>query len=241
MTAWAASVPQSAAAGNGPLRFLAGAEACRVGETIWLRGAELSDVDELRLRQLPGAERFEVNASRELIPPGSLLPVGHLPSGPWHKLRDFVVPELPPPRIVAGTRSAISLTLVRDANQRAVAALLTTFAAWRDYSLSAPQARLAPLKFAASGDGNVLIIGSPLPPLAGSYFSEAQGIYVAAGWHWSPAVSAAVVRRVLRLQPADLALWHATGYWELLRQDDFVAARRAAVRATGEALAHVSR
>jgi hypothetical protein len=238
---WAASIPRSAAAGLGPLRFLAGAEACFADELIWLRGNELSDADELRVRQLPGAERFQVNEAQELIPPGALLPVGKLPAGDWQKLISFIVPELPPPRIVAGSLPRLSLTLVRDAEQRDVAALLTSFERWREYALQAPQVRLSPLQFAASSAGNVLIVGTPLPPISGTFFTEASGIYVAAGWHWSPAVSAAVVRRALQLQPDDLALWHATGHWELICRTDFVAARRAAVRATGEALEHVSR
>lgn len=241
MTNWAASIPLSVAVGIGPLRFLPGAEACAIGEMIWLRGTELSDADELRVRQLPGAERFQVNDAQELIPPGMLLPVGRLPAGPWLKLREFIEPELPPPRIVGATVQSISLSLVRDRQQREVAAILTSFGRWREYSLTAPQARLSPLKFAASSDGNVLIVGAPLPPIGGAYFTEEDGIYVAAGWHWSPAVSALVVRLVLRLQKDDLALWHSAGHWELIRRSDFVAARRGAVRATGEALEHVSR
>ncbi len=113
MTTWAASIPLSSAAGIGPLRFLNGAEACIAGDMIWLRGIELNDADELRVRQLPGAERFQVNEAHELIPPGALLPVGHLPTGSWQKLSVFIVPELTSPRIVAGTVSTLKLTLVR--------------------------------------------------------------------------------------------------------------------------------
>ncbi len=130
---------------------------------------------------------------------------------------------------------------MRDPEQRDVAALVTSFEQWRAYALTAPQARLSPLQFAVSSAGNVLIVGTPLPPIGGTFFTEDRGVYVAAGWRLSPAVSAAVVRRALQLQADDLALWHATGHWELIRCTDFVAARRAAVRATGEALEHVSR
>jgi hypothetical protein len=156
-------------------------------------------------------------------------------------LSEFLQPELPPLRIVAGTLPSIPLSLVRDTEQREVTALLIKHESWQEYALTAPQARLSPLKFAASCNGNVLIVGNPLPPLGGSLYWEDHGVYVAAGLHWSPAVSAAVVRRVLQLQEGDLALWQATGSWELIRRSDFVAARRGAVRATGEALAHVSR
>lgn len=234
---WAASLPLTAAAGLGPLRFMAGAEACVVGEHIWLRGNELSDEDELRLRQLPGAERFQVNERGELVPLGALLPCGHLPSSTWQRLRAFLQLELPQLRIVAGTVPTLTLELKRNTQQREVAALLTSFDEWEKYALHAPQVRLVPLKFALSSERRVLIVGTPLPPITGERFWEGSGIFVAAGLHWSPAVDAAIVRRVLQLTNDDVALWLASGSWELIRRGDFVAARRAAVRATREAIA----
>lgn len=246
---WAVSLPTSAIAGLGPLRFLAGAEACRAGDVIWLRGTELSNADELKLRQLTGAGRFNVNPQGEIIPANSRLPVGTLPSIGWMKLDKFLEPNLPEMRYVAGSFSQLQLSLVRDLQEREVAALLTTFDAWCEYALTAPQARLAPLKIATTDHNGltparspiVLIIGKPLPPVTGERFWEQQGIFVAAGWHWSPAVDPQTARRALGLQPGDIALWHADGQWELIRTSDLTPARRAAVRATAEELAHDSR
>ena len=229
---WAASLPLAAVAGLAPLRFLGGAEAMIVDEHIWLRGDQLAEADELRLRQVPGLERFDIRDRGELFRVGSLLPYGQLPSGSWKKLCEFLQPERPPLRIVSGTWPQQTLSLVRDTEQREVSALLTSIKAWEEYALSAPQVRLNPLKFAMNGDGQVLIVGTPLPPLVGERFWEVKGIFVAAGWHWSPAVDAVIVRRVLQLGDDDFGLWHATGRWELIRKDDFVAARRATVRAT---------
>ncbi|WP_254514001.1 hypothetical protein [Anatilimnocola floriformis] len=229
---WAASLPLTAVAGLASLRFLSGAEALVVGEQVWLRGEALNDADELRLRQTPGLERFDIRERDELFSTGSLLPCGRLPTGAWRKLRDFIQPEQPPLRIVSGTWPQLTLSLVRDTVQRETTALLTSLRDWEQYALSAAQVRLNPLKFAMNGDNQVLIVGSPLPPLTGQRFWEEKGIFTAAGWHWSPAVEVAIIRRVLQLGDHDLALWYADGRWELIRQDDFVAARRAAVRAT---------
>lgn len=191
---WAVSLPIGAAGGLGPLRFLSGAEACGDSGLIWLRGAELSETDEVRLRQLPGAQRFSVNERMEIVPSGSLLPAGLLPSTGWQPLRTFLEPVLSELKFVSGSIPRLPLTLVRDTEQREVAALLTTMSAWRDYALTAPQVRLAPLKFAACrregeapAEPLALIIGNPLPPLAGERFWEQRGLFIAAGWHWSPA------------------------------------------------------
>lgn len=228
---WAASLPLTAVASLGPLRFLPSTEALVLEQVIWLRGQELSDADELRLRQVPGADRFQVNSRGELIPAGALLPCGRLPAGNWQPLRDWLKPELPALRIVAGSWPKIPLSLVRDTQLRNVSALLTTIDVWQDYALAAPQVRLNPLQFAMNSQRQVLIVGTPLPPLAGERFWEEQGLFLAAGWTWSPAVDAALVREALQLTPNDVALWHADR-WELLRRSDFVAARRAAVRAS---------
>jgi hypothetical protein len=229
---WAASLPLAAAAGLASLRFLRGTAALIVEEVIWLRGQKLSAADELRLRQVPDLERFQVTEQGELLPMGSLLPCGHLPSGTWQKLKDFLQPQLPPLRIVADTLPQLTLSLVRDTQQRDVAAVLTTINVWEEYALSAPQVRLTPLKFAMNAERKVLIVGTPLPPLTGEWFWEAGGIFIAAGWCWSPAVEPVIVRRLLQLSDDDVGLWHANGQWELIRRNDCVAARRAAVRAS---------
>jgi hypothetical protein len=246
---WAVSLPLTAADGLGPLRFLAGAEACREVDTIWLRGAALNEADELRLRQLPGAKRFNVNPQGEVVPIDSLLPTGVLPTAGWTKLDRFLEPVLPELRIVSGSLFKLPLSLVRDTQEREVSALLTSFDEWRTFVLTAPQVRLMPLKFAATNHVGLtrgrspmaLVIGTPLPPLRGERFYACDGIFIAAGWQWSPAVDAQTLRRALGLQTGDLALWHANGTWELLRTSDLAPARRSAVRATAEGLADVGR
>ncbi|WP_425617734.1 hypothetical protein NA78x_001421 [Anatilimnocola sp. NA78] len=242
MITWAARLPRSAATGLGALRFLSGAEACIVDDAVWLRGRELSEADQLRLRQLPGAERFQVNERQEIISFGALLPVGILPTAEWERLSRFLTPVLIPALTTVGvTRPSVSLILVRDTQQREVAALITSIAAWHRYVETAPQVRLSKLKFAASDAGQVLIVGTPLPPIDGARYWEEAGIYCAAGLRWQPAVDAQVVRKVLELGKDEIAVWHANGDWELVRTIDFVGAKRVAVRATAEGLANVSR
>ena len=68
-----------------------------------------------------------------------------------------------------------------------------------------------------------------LPPLPGQRWVEQEGIAVPAGWTWTPAVEAALVRQVFGLAAGDVALWHADGAWERIAGDEFVRATRAAV------------
>ena len=90
-----------------------------------------------------------------------------------------------------------------------------------------------PLLRKAGGEGSrVAIHGTPLPPLPGRMFCETDGVAAQAGWTWTPAVEARIVRQVLGLAKGDLALLHADGSWEHLRAGGFVAATRSAVRLT---------
>lgn len=82
----------------------------------------------------------------------------------------------------------------------------------------------------------MIIRGLPLPPLPGRLYCEAAGVAVQAGYHWEPALEPAVLRIALRLEKADLALLHADGTWDHVRNGDFVAATRAAVRLSARAV-----
>ena len=98
--------------------------------------------------------------------------------------------------------------------------------------IEAPQVRLDRWRFAVAADGRVAVHGQPLPPLPGRRWVEQEGIAVPAGWTWTPAVEAALLRQVFGLAEGDVALWDVDGAWERIAADEFVRATRAAVRAT---------
>lgn len=238
MNRWALRMPRDAAPALGPLRLLPGIEAASVGDEVWLRGDALTEDQQQRLRAVPGADRFFVNQDGELTPAGARLPTGWLPEAGWLPLAELVRPSMSLAALPAAAPARLPLTLVRDNGVRPVSAILTSFDAWSAYAESAPLVRLSRLAFLADHDARVLIVGTPLPPLAGDRYWETDGIYVAAGFHWQPAVDARLVRRSLGLAEGELALWHSDGLWERASRDDLVAARRSAVRATREGLSH---
>ena len=234
---WAIRLSRTDAATLARLKGRHGLEVCLLEDTVWLRGTEIDDDLEKRLRALP-ADRFEVLPDRQLVRSGCRVPKGYLPDGTWLALSDTVRVELGVPALAAECNDRVRLQLVRGGPARDANLLLTTIEAWTAYGERAPHVRLQQLAFAASDTGTVLVRGAPLPPLPGLRFVEDQGIAVPCGWTWSPAVDAEVVRGLLQLQTGDLALLHADGTWDRLRADDFVRATRSAVRATFEGAAH---
>ncbi len=231
---FAIRLPQESAAHLGPLRRWSAFEVCIEDDCVWLRAASLTEEQWEYCRRLPGADRYQVLDDRQLLPAGALVPRGFLPGGPWEPLVTWLRVELPAaePALAAPPRMTLSLT--RSNEPRAASWLLTTMHEWSAYVETAPQVRLDRWTFAADSSGAVVVRGAPLPPLRGTQYVERAGIGVPAGWAWSPAVDAAVVRAVMRLEHGDCALWMSNGAWQRIEAGDWVRATRSAVRLTVE-------
>src|SRR5262245_8466621 len=119
MTRWAAQIPHTSLTSLGALRLLDAVDACATKESIWLRCDELlHEEDVLRLRQVPGARRYEITEHNELIPLGSLVPSGTLPDGPWIALTILLAPQLSTQPLPASSIARMSLSLARDDHER---------------------------------------------------------------------------------------------------------------------------
>jgi hypothetical protein len=229
---WALHLDRGDVAAAGRLRLVAGVEVCEQPDAIWLRGPQ--DPEELR-RQLAAvarARRFSVLPDGQLLPIGARVPQGRLPPGPWEALTRWMGLEAPPAARAGRSGAAIALGLVRSERVEESTLLLTEFDVWAAYAVEAPQVRLDLWRFALAADGRVAIHGQRLPPLPGQRWVEREGIAVPAGWTWTPAVDARLVRQIFGLSAGDVALWHEDGAWERIAADAFVRATRAAVRET---------
>lgn len=231
---FAIRLPKECAAHLGPLRRWSAFEACEEEDAIWLRAANLTVEQWEYCRRLPGADRYEVLPDRQLLPAGALVPRGFLPGGPWEALAVRLKLELPPAESAFAVPPRAALRLVRSSEPRAASWLLTTMREWGAYVETAPQVRLDRWTFAVDATGSVVVRGAPLPPLPGVQCVEQAGIGVPSGWTWSPAVDAAVVRAVLRLDEGNCALWLSDGAWQKIEAGDWVRATRSAVRLTVE-------
>jgi hypothetical protein len=230
--AWAVSLPIASAQAAAGLRLEPRIEVLETADALWLRGDAANDRLNGLLRQLPGAERFDVLSSGELRPDGSRLPQGKLPGGNWIHLKTWAQVELPTAAFAAVATTAVPLALVRTGDESEANVLLMTLADWKTYGERAPQLRLARLRFAMSAGAQVVVQGSPLPPLPGQRYCERAGVAVPCGWGWSPPVEPELLRDAWQLTPHDLALVHTDATWDHLREDQFVPATHSAIRDT---------
>jgi hypothetical protein len=138
--------------------------------------------------------------------------------------------ELPLAALAGEPGSKASLAMVRCHVPKDSNVLWTIASAWHEWALSASQVRLRNLAFAATADSEVVVRGTPMPPIKGRRFVECDGVAVEAGWTWSPPLDAGVVREALELARNGLALLHSDGTWDHIPAEAFVHATRSAVR-----------
>lgn len=234
----AVRLPKDKAAQLGPLRTLGGLEVHETDKEIWLRVRETSEEIQTALKSLPAATAFRVLDDGQLCQWGNLVPHGFLPAGPWESLSQWMTVKLPSAALAGRLTNRIPLQLVRDSQPRDANLLLTSLNDWLAYGRTAPQVRLDRWQFAVSVENEVLIRGTPLPPIPGQQFIEEHGIAIPCGWHWSPAVDGEVLAQAFALSDCTLLLWRAEGSIERIAREQFVRATRSAIRLSAEA-AHV--
>lgn len=239
MAAWALQIHPDDLEPLAALWRVAGVEAMRQENFVWLRGADPDDATRRLLPTIANIGRFEILEGGALLTSGARVPLGHLPAGPWTPLRKFLTITLPSANIPSRTSSVVEIDLVPSSNVEAANVLVTSFTDWYFYGRQAPQARLKACQFAVCGDGRTFIHGTPLPPLPGTRAVAHSGLVVPCGWIWSPAVDAETLARSWRIRRGDFWLLWPGKLIECVRLEQLVATNRSALQLTWEAFQHV--
>lgn len=196
---------------------------------IWLR---IDGAADKTVWQLPAQQRYMANDDGKLFPIGHVTPTGKLPRLAWQKLTAFM-PVAPPVSAMPGVvQERYTVRLVPATEDRDSAALLVPFDRWQDYALTAPAARLARLRFAVSDRRDVLILGTPLPPLPGQTCWQQHDLLLPAGVDFEVPFLGELIARRLNPKRDAILYMDAAGQWQRIPHAHFVAASRSAVRNT---------
>jgi hypothetical protein len=214
------------------LRLTDGIEVAVDGASLWLRSRKAGEEMTGALRRLPAVARYEWLGEHRLRPWEARIPSERLPSLRWEPLAGWMRVQTPVASSPAWPPAPAGLRLVRTGDEQAPDLLQTSLTAWADFVEQAAFIRLQPLRFAADERGQVLVRGTPLPPLSGQRFVVQGDVAVPAGFTWAPAVSRQVLQRRLGLVPGQLALWYPDGRYCLLHAELLIPATRSSVRAT---------
>jgi len=205
----------------------------RSGGQVWLRGESGNGELPEALVHLPAGKIYWLADAERLVEVDSAVPVERLPEDLEWELLDEVTRPVPGRQALpAELTGQCPVWPTRDETLREPNLLRTNLAALVDWVSKTAQVRLAPLRFAACADGEVLVHGSPLPSLPGERLVEADGVASLAGWTWDPPVSAKILAVAFQLAPEDLVVLHRNGTWERIEAANFVPVSRAAVRLT---------
>ena len=189
--------------------------------------------------------------SGELCRPEDHVPTDALPETDWMPLGSQVKRQLPvakfpesvcgsgrpvgfeniPLRLIPASQSSHPLPVPAEA----IVARLSDLCDWVDY---AGGARMGMLRWMVVGE-SALVMGHPLPPIAGKHYSKSGRILVPSGKWWSPDLPTTFVERLLDGPPGEdledsatlpIHLWNDDETVVRIPSDEFQSLRRAAVR-----------
>ncbi|UOQ51205.1 hypothetical protein [Hymenobacter cellulosivorans] len=222
----------------GYVRTVPGLRVAEAAGQLWVRGLPATGELPAAARRLPAAAAYALDAQNRLFATGQLTPTAHLPDLAWLPIQEFVPLELPTAALPGQARLRYRVRLVPSARAVAGSALLTTLAAWLAYVETAPEIRLRHLRFAVAEDERVLVLGAPLPPLAGQEYWLQEGMLLPAGFDFEAPLLAPLLAR--RLNPAadSLVVFVSNGRWEQVLTSNLVPATRSAVRRTAQSFSH---
>ncbi|UOQ70446.1 hypothetical protein [Hymenobacter cellulosilyticus] len=218
----------------GHVRTVPGLRVTETAGQLWVRGLPATDELPLPLRALPATAAYSVDAQERLFPPGTRTPTGLLPQGTWQPIAEFMPLELPTAALPARAAPSYRVRLLPSGRAEAGAALLTTLPEWLAYAETAPEIRLRGLRFAVSGEGQVLVLGTPLPPVMGQEYWQQHGLLLPAGFDLEAPLLAPLLARKLNPTADGVVLFGADGRWEQILAEDLVPVTRSAVRLTAE-------
>lgn len=241
MNSWVAAIPRDQARGLGSLRLIPGLTACLHDDLIWLRTTDPADDLTQELRKLPGTTFYTLTPGGELVQQGRRLPSRRLPPVNWQSLTALLTPAASPQPVPNRAVSRLELSLVRVFDEQPAFALETSLAEWEQFVETAPKLRLDPLEFLTARDQRTLVVGIPLPPLKGQRYWHREGVFVPAGYHWSPAIDAHTLRDVLGLAADELAIFEVDATWRRASRTELVRASRRSLRATIAEVGHGAR
>lgn len=228
---WAISIPLAEASAAAPLRTFSGIEVAQTPTHAWLRGESIPSLDPL-IRGLPADGRFEWIKPGQLRPLSSRIPSGRLPEATWQPIRDWMPVALPVAALPATDPRPIPLKWVRGGTPRESELLETTLSALLNWAQDAPKIRLDRLRFAVRSRQQVLVWGSPLPPIAGTHYVIQGRIASPCGWRWDPELPSESIELWLRAGADSLILLHPDSTFVRLHCEQFVPATPSALKRT---------
>jgi len=164
-----------------------------------------------------------------LFPFHAHLPERALPSESWQPLATVLPFQKPPSALLGLSPSCLSVTLEISSTYHPSTAVLTSQKAAQFWLEKAFSFRLAPLRFAFSESQELLILGSPLPPLTGILLYQIGKLLIPSGLGLPAYLHHLDLEEALHLREDQIALLGKDSA-EVILEEQFLPATRANFR-----------
>lgn len=229
MQNWIVSIHANQLSSLGNLRDLPSLQVAVYGDERWLKAQDPAMEMPEPVKGLPLIRYGRLDEFNNFFDRSAITPTLQLPALDWQLLTRFLSVDWPVSALPAQIREGINIQLVRSAATQPPVALLTTLSHWKEYGNHAPGVRLAPLRFALSGNGQVLVTGSPLPNIPGTEYWNDGGLWLPAGFAFASKASADLFRAKWLMDDHSI-LWQENGSWSDIPHSFFKPATRSAIR-----------
>lgn len=201
------------------------------GDQIWVRGIPPNATD-IQLRKLPAIHTYLADFQERLFLPGKQTPHDALKRMTWESLASFLKVELPVSAMPGSTDAVFTVKLAPSMKKAGPVGIISSMEYWKAYADTAPLIRLRELVFAACESGEVLIMGTPVPPIPGQAFTLNDHILLPAGYDFDPPAAGVFIAAHFKQDIGAFILFHPDGRWEKIPGSSFVHATRSAIRLT---------
>lgn len=208
------------------------------GDTIWVTGNSLSPAIEQALKKLPG-QLFEIDDSQRLRKFHSQVPTGELPDCGWKPIIEVLSTILPvasmtQPRPTWQTQptslNRIPICLTRcSVMEKPAVGMLTTREQLSNWIESAPQIRIAPLRWLVNSGRAALLSGNRLPNIEGQRYWQTGRVWLPIGYTFEPAIALDELQDAANLSPSSIMLWESPHSYSVFLESALQPMTRASV------------
>jgi hypothetical protein len=183
----------------------------------WAKDFTASQQDDMALKILPQHALFYIKENL-LYPVGSLLPIGHLPTGllwtPIEKALPLQMPSLN--HNFFGVQATVRPQLMPALRESPAAAMLVDMASLQKYINTAPAIRLQQLTWVLLPPHQALLIGTPLLPVQGDTYWACGSMLLPTGLDFEWPLIAPTLVKLIDPTGQHWILWHRNSSYSLL-------------------------
>jgi len=192
---------------------------------------EKADTDPI-IAALPVEKVFFLKEQNLLFEKGKSTPTQELPNLQWQFLTQALPIEMPVAALPGKTPQPLFIRLIPSQKPEKGTLLKTDLKTWQQFAETTLEVRLQRLQFAVSENGNVLIWGTPLPPIPGEEFWENKHSFLPCGWEFEHSILGDLVQQKWNMERDAVLIFDKEGEWQRIEKENFVKGSRSGIRLT---------